>query len=127
MKRKDLFLIAAVSLILFASCPVELPENTGKIIVQNNSTSPIQVITDVWLHETGSTEWINSWHGECEKDAEISFTTDPGTYDVRIKVLQAYIIPSFYETGYHQSIKLDNKASKFIIFDGTGIYDMESQ
>jgi hypothetical protein len=119
--------------VLFISCPLE-KEAEGKIVVQNQSYDTGREITDVWLKEAGSMEWVNHWHGSCAGDAELikelSFSVNPGSYDVRIKVMEVYgygFVPYFYETGYLQSVKITAGEYKYIIYDGNGIYDMESQ
>jgi hypothetical protein len=126
IKRIFLFLIfgIAVSLML-VSCPYTVPEK-GKMVVQNWSSGNATMITDVWTHVEGSTEWINFWHGECPPQEELSFFLEPGRYNVRVKTSTIFV-PRFYETGYMQPILISYGDIKFIIFDGKGIYDMENQ
>jgi hypothetical protein len=106
------------------------PDNkAGKIIVQNQSYDSTLEISDVWLKEPGSIDWVNYWHGSCKGDSEyineLSFNLDPGTYNVKIKVIKYGIFYRYYETGYMQPVIIKRDDSKFVIYDGNGIYDME--
>jgi hypothetical protein len=113
----------------FLSCRVSLDYDHGEFVVLNKSESAFLVITDVYLRSSGSSFWVNMWHGSCAggkgAETELSFTARPGIYDVRIRVEQGFLFYSFYETGYRHPIKLGNGSFKFVVFDGNGIYDRE--
>jgi hypothetical protein len=132
--KKKLF-VWGISLIVTAlfvvSCSVETKQQEGTFIVQNKSYDPSLAITDVWLRNSESMDWINKWHGSCAGESglitELSFSMPSGAYDIRIKVEKYGFFYNFYETGYLQSVRISTGEYKFIIFDGLGIYDMESQ
>jgi hypothetical protein len=121
-----LFLAAAA---LFISCTMET-EAEGAFVIGNKSYDSSLAITDIWLRNGETMDWINKWHGSCPGEAglikEVSFSTAPGVYDVRARV-ETYggFSWNFYETGYLQSVKIGGGERKYIIFDGQGIYDKE--
>jgi hypothetical protein len=121
---------AAAALVLIFSCKTDIGEEKGTLAVQNQSYNPALEITDVWLRNAETMDWVNQWYGSCAGSAdyitELSFPVPPGSYDVRIKVNGYGHFYNFYETGYRQSVRIGGGDYKFIIFDGQGIYDMEN-
>jgi hypothetical protein len=128
MKALKCFILA-LTISLFFSCT--LFTDNGKIIVQNQTGKTSEIITDVWLQLDQATDWVNVWHGQCAgeygKYTELSFLYKAGSYNVRVRAFKLYSIGYFYETGYKSPIKLNIRDSKFIIYDGNGIYDMDQQ
>jgi hypothetical protein len=112
-------------LIFLCSCAVEIPDNTGKLVIKNNSDSAVTFITDVWTHQEGSMEWVSRWHGSKAPNEEITLHLEPGNYDLKIKTDHLFI-GQYYETGYKQPAAIKTGKTKFYIFDGSGFYDMES-
>jgi hypothetical protein len=128
---QNIWVILPILVMVFTGCPVVTGATTGTFVVQNQSHDPTIEITDVWAKTKGSIDWVNYWHGSCAGDAglitELSFPAEPGAYDIRIRVSRYGFLMGFYETGYLQSLKIEKGGHKFIIYDGNGIYDMESQ
>ena len=109
---------------LVLACNLELPNNEGKIVIVNQTENEMAVITDVWIHGEGSTEWVSRWAGAVEEGYDVSIIVEPGSYDIRIRVNYLFYT-RIYETGYKQPIAVGNKKVKYIIFDGNGIYDSD--
>jgi hypothetical protein len=116
-----LFLVSLVTL----SCDIEIPDNTGKLVIQNNSDSVITFITDVWTHQEGSLEWVSRWHGSKTANEEITLYLEPGRYDLKIRA-EYLLIGLYFETAYKQPAVIKTDSTKFYIFDGNGFYDMEA-
>jgi hypothetical protein len=110
--------------ILFFSCVIGIDDTTGKLVIQNNSGSPVTFITDVWTHTEGSLEWINRWHGSKQDGEEITLYLEPNNYDLKIRTDYLFV-GLYYETGYKRPAAVKTNTSKIYIFDGIGIYDME--
>jgi hypothetical protein len=128
VKSNSLFLyfVTAV-LFLTVSCKSDMGEEKGTFVIQNKAYDDTLEITDVWLKGPGSMGWVNYWHGSCMGGdgliTELSFTVNPGQYDVRIKVNRYGFLYAFYETGYQKSVRIRGGDYQFIIYDGAGIYD----
>lgn len=121
--KKIIFLSFCV--ISFYSCVIVLNDNTGKLVIQNNSNSAVTFITDVWTRTEGSLEWERRWHGFKANGEEITLYLEPDDYDLRIRAEYIYI-GQYYETGYKQPALVKKDKTKTYIFDGMGIYDMEA-
>jgi hypothetical protein len=118
-------IIFSFILFLLPSCNTEMPDETGKLVVQNNSASAVTFITGVWTHQEGSMEWVSRWHGSKAADEEITLYLKPGNYDLKIKT-EYLFIGQYFETGYKQPAVIKTDKTKFYIFDGSGLYDMEA-
>jgi hypothetical protein len=112
-------------LLVLSSCHVEMPDETGKLVVRNNSASTVTFITDVWTHQEGSMEWVPHWHGSKAAGEEISLYLEPGNYDLKIKA-EYLLVGQYFETAYKQPAVIKTNTTKFYTFDGSGLYDMES-
>jgi hypothetical protein len=121
---KNIFFLSLV-VFLFSSCIIELPDTTGRLIIQNNSGSSVTFITDVWTRQEGSLEWVSRWHGIKANDEEITLYLEPDNYNLRIRV-EYLIVGQNFETGYKQPAVIKAGKSRFYVFDGMGIYDMEA-
>lgn len=121
---KKIFSLSFTAIFLF-SCITGAEDNAGKLVVQNNSGSSVTFITDVWTHQEGSLEWINRWHGSKADAEEITLYLEPGHYDLKIRT-EYLFMGQYYETGYKQPAIVKTGTAKIYIFDGMGIYDMET-
>jgi hypothetical protein len=127
IKRNTVVFFPLLFLLLSSlpSCVMETPDNTGKLVVQNHSESAVIFITDVWTHQEGSLEWVSRWHGSKADGEEITLHLEPGSYDLKLKA-EYLFIGQYFETGYKQPAVIKTGKTKFYIFDGVGIYDMEA-
>jgi hypothetical protein len=129
MKLDKSGLFVVILMLVVISCRLEPGRERGRIVIQNRSYNSTLEMSDVWLKEPGSMDWKNYWSGSCRGDSEyineLFFDVESGIYDVRIQVLRYGYFHGYYETGYMQSIRVEESGSKFIIYDGNGIYDME--
>jgi hypothetical protein len=121
-----LYFVTAVLFLTFACETDRGEENKGTIVIRNTSYDAFLEITDVWMKEPGSMDWVNYWHGSCRGGSglmtELSFKADPGYYDIKIKAAQYGLWYGFYETGYLKSVRIGGGDYRFIIYDGNEIY-----
>jgi hypothetical protein len=117
--------VALSALFLLASCVIEIHDNTGKLVIQNNSGSSVVFITDVLTHREGSLVWVSRWQGSKADGEEIILSLEPGKYDLKIRA-EYLFIGQYYETGYKQPAVIRTGDAKIYAFDGMGIYDIEA-
>jgi hypothetical protein len=114
----------------FFSCDIGLKSGEGRLVVTNNSANASDVVTEVWTRVYNSDEWLAKWNGNKAVGADASINLAEGSYDIRVVVERTALNLSTeiktFETGYKAPITLSASDYKFIIFDGEGIYDMET-
>lgn len=130
--KKFIESILFFSLVLISVFSCKMPDNKGRLCVQNNSSVETDLISQVYVNSEygakGSLYWDDSENG-LAVGKSASFYIEEGEYYVTVVVKKLKsVLSNEYETkefqfGYKNPVKVKEDSVTIIKYDGTGIYN----
>ena len=116
MKNFFKYYVFALLFLIFTSC--EMPDNKGKIVVTNQAENGTDVIIAVYAkpenEDSYSLYWSNTEGAGYMQDAY--FYIESGNYDLKVwGRKQSSLFPFYTETGYKNSVKVEEDEYSFIM------------
>ena len=120
--RKFLFLILLVGGILFSSCELNLPEDIGRVRIEDSYG--YGKIAKIWIKTEDDSSWRMAWHSESSSASTfVYFNTEPGDYRMKLSYEYYNAIPISIYSGFDYSIPVVGGEYTHLIFDGFYLFE----
>ena len=120
--RNFLFIILFVVIFLFSSCEIDLPEDVGRVRIEDSYS--YGKMAKIWVKTEDDSSWKMIWHNESSSTSTfVYFNTEPGNYRIKLSYEYYNAIPISIYSGSAYSISVVGGEYTHLIFDGFYLYE----